>query len=169
MKVGRPSKDYEVKYKGFNIRIDLVNKIETYPNQTKIVEEALEMYFNLDEESEQHLLKEEVRLERELKSVRTLRNQRKVKREEEEEERKQLLGEQETKLIDEYQSCREYICNIYDVKYLGNSKKSVADFNNRFGTHINDEQQLKKFAKSVKNGEDVFDMFKGFKKKDENE
>ena len=82
--VGRPPKGVIYQPKYFHIRIDLAKELETFPNQTLAVEEALEIYYNMQGKSEQWLLKRREELRRELESIdTTLRTKDREKREKE--------------------------------------------------------------------------------------
>jgi len=88
--VGRPSKGIVWQLKSFKLRVDLAKELETFPNQTQVIEEALEIYFNMQGKSEQWLLKRREELRKKLDSIdTTLRTKDKEKRD------KEIKAEQE--------------------------------------------------------------------------
>ncbi len=131
--VGRPPRKCETKKKFFNIRIDLAKKLETYLNQTAILEEALELHFNLDDESNQHLIKTREKLKRELNSINSIIDERKRK-----EKQEQIMNEREKKELEkEYQR----FCNRLeqDIEFAEMSKSyfpSVSAINKSFGMKL---------------------------------
>lgn len=77
--MGRPPKSYVSKVGSFAIRQDIYDRLDTCKNKTEVVNEALELYFDLDGQSAQWLLQRREQLKRELKSIEStleLKNQR---------------------------------------------------------------------------------------------
>ena len=66
---GRPSKGYVSKVCSFAIRQDIYNKLDTRKNKTEVVNEALEIFFDLDGQSSQWLLERKEQIKRELRSI----------------------------------------------------------------------------------------------------
>lgn len=79
---GRPKSPIERIPKYFKLRVDHAMKLETYPNQTKILDEALDMYFEVDESSTESLIIRKKELELELNSVIATIDKKKMLKEE---------------------------------------------------------------------------------------
>jgi len=67
--MGRPPKSYVSRVGSFAIRQDIFDRLNTCKNKTEVVNEALELYFDLDGQSAQWLLQRREELKRELKSI----------------------------------------------------------------------------------------------------
>ena len=144
-KVGRPSRTYETKQKFFNLRKDLAEKLETYPNQTEIVEKALEINFNLESQSNTHLYLRKEALDRESKSIESILAERQRK---EQQERQKLEYEQkkwqkeyehfclrlknDTEIITRGQPYTPDICRIRDTFHIQITEKLYREIVNDF-------------------------------------
>ncbi|MCK5260872.1 MAG: hypothetical protein KAJ44_01685 [Thermoplasmatales archaeon] len=78
-KRGRPPNPYVSIQVGIRIRQDLITQLDTCKNKTEVVNKALEMYFDMEGQSSQWLLKRREELKKELKGIEstiTLKNQK---------------------------------------------------------------------------------------------
>ena len=157
--MGRPPSDIVKKYMTFNIEIDLCEDLEKYPNKTDVVNRALRAYLESDNESIYRL---ERKIEESKQTVKSLECQLSKKRKEfqmqNELEQKQQ-AKQEKRLYENYKTCCDYIKTTYDSSFLYSTKKSVHDFNDKFGTCFT-IKQLELFVASVKSGKECLEVFK---------
>ena len=160
-KVGRPSRKCETKQKFFNLRKDLAEKLETYPNQTKIIEDALELNFDLDSQSNTHLYLRKETLERELKSVDSLLSERQRKVEQ---ERQRLNNEQKKWQIDYDRFCMR----LQKVAEIIDSGKpfdlDITKITNTYCIKIS-EKQYQSIMRKYREGKFSIDDFKKIRSK----
>jgi 2-methylcitrate dehydratase PrpD len=152
-KVGRPSRKYDVKPKFFNLRVDLADRLETYQNQTKIANEALELYFNIDVQSNQHLIQLREEKERELKSINSILGERK-----EQQERQNAEKEQRKLEADYGRFCKRIENDLKSAEH-GGFHPFIRKFNESFGIHVTEEQYWD-ILSSFKKGKFSLDDFK---------
>jgi len=144
-RVGRPSSHHIKIFKGFRIREDLAKNLETYPNQTTVIEEALEYYFDIDGKSQQWINKRLLEIEREKKSLESL----KLKKEKEIKENEI----KETKLQQRYDDFVKYLLDpdtVYNTKRL----------NERFNTTIRNFKHFEELQQKNKDNNFSIDDFK---------
>ena len=136
-KVGRPRKEEKTELKGFRLPEYICRKLETYPNQTSIVTEALERYFDIDGRAEKWLYEERDKMQMLLNSLNS--QIEKTEKEEIESEKRKLEVEEKFKDFIEY---------LKNPPGPYNTKRT----NEKFGTIIKNYEHFEEIQNNYDNG-----------------
>lgn len=138
--VGRPPlyKDQYVA-KHIHVRVDHDEKLKEYPNQRQVMEEALDLFFDMDGHSNKWLLKRREEIKRELSSIDTTINLREQKEKE--------LKEKQEKFIDQFDA----FCSFIDSSPTG-SACNTKRINATFGLNLTGYKEFAEIEKSYNDG-----------------